>query len=871
MNRGILFFLLLIFIISTSFGQLIFFDIWQDDNALIFKIQNPQEQAGVFGSGPMGLGAYKYVAFPYILISHLFGINIQIFYLVGITLYLISALSVFLLSRTLFKNNFHAVSSSLIFASGYIGSESVARLFNSIQTSLSISFACLLFYFLSNFSKNSKLIFYFFALFFYYISFEIAYVRVQYLVLPTVIYYIFFVIKGIKVKNRLFKLLGLLPFLFIYFRFYLLNPDIRTNLVSEYIKSLLTGNFEYLFSFFSTIGYLVFPDILQINIISLVKFFSFDFNNRLLLIEVLLLLLVLIVSKFLLKKTLLITFFSFIWFYIYWNFFVNSSFAIKPLDQAQSVNLLSNFIGGIVLICFFYWIASLSNLYQKKLLFFLYSWVISNILIFSIYLPFNPLESTSRYVTHSFPPLAIIISSILYDLKSKGRNWSRFLLVFFVAGGLSILSFNYQRGILKDRVKPIKSFYNQIKTHIPFLEKNSVIFFQVSEDSKSKKQFNDFFSVGSMPDSTAIAIRYKVDRNDIFQTLNFYELIKHLNKNDTSLNKIYSIYYSSDRIIDKSEILREIIKGNNTFDIGRYLLSTSNNKITISNVNIPSYPLVLKFDARADMKNLLNSSNCSNEYTNDLIKDILLYKASLDRNKILTKIITDSSEINYSHSNLNDSNNESVWRGNRGYWIENHKENITIFFESEIEINKLIWHNAFSNTTPTKYIVFKSDDGSNWLEVKKFENTYGRQQGRIVDELPVLKTKFLKVEIHDTLDSDSPAISEIDFSNFKGDIPSQQIIDKFFSKSNHCINVEMYSFLYNLFQDKGIYTNIYLKDSINSSQEVKVLQRIRIDGQFHSYATKIQVNGSFIDRISIEPIFPLNIDVKDIKIEFLDI
>lgn len=42
---------------AISFGQMLNFDLWQDDNALIFKLQHHNEASGVFGAGILGLGA----------------------------------------------------------------------------------------------------------------------------------------------------------------------------------------------------------------------------------------------------------------------------------------------------------------------------------------------------------------------------------------------------------------------------------------------------------------------------------------------------------------------------------------------------------------------------------------------------------------------------------------------------------------------------------------------------------------------------------------------------------------------------------------------------------------------------------------------
>lgn len=78
-------------IVFLSFGQSVHFSPWQDDNTLIFKLQHLQEQAGVFGPGPAGLGAYRFIALSYIPIYEVFGMHISIFYLYALIFYFLAA------------------------------------------------------------------------------------------------------------------------------------------------------------------------------------------------------------------------------------------------------------------------------------------------------------------------------------------------------------------------------------------------------------------------------------------------------------------------------------------------------------------------------------------------------------------------------------------------------------------------------------------------------------------------------------------------------------------------------------------------------------------------------------------------------------
>src|SRR5260221_228194 len=63
----------LFFITLISYGQMFWMGIWQDDNAIFFKLQHINEAAGFFGKGLIGEGPYRFSFTPYWFIYKIFG------------------------------------------------------------------------------------------------------------------------------------------------------------------------------------------------------------------------------------------------------------------------------------------------------------------------------------------------------------------------------------------------------------------------------------------------------------------------------------------------------------------------------------------------------------------------------------------------------------------------------------------------------------------------------------------------------------------------------------------------------------------------------------------------------------------------------
>src|SRR5258706_6522153 len=223
------FFRILIVFLTTliAYGQTLLMYFWQDDFALIFKLQHPVEPAGSFGPGIIGNGAYKYLVTPYAALYPILGTNAFLYFLVGLLSYFVVIYCFYLVAKTIFedkKDYISAYVATVIFASGYIGSDIMFRVINSWQTNIGLVLALIsLKYFLSLIKEQSnrkQIVNYIISLGFYFFATEFVYIRSHSLIFVYLAIELIYLLKKINLKGLIKSVLRQLPFWAIfYFRY----------------------------------------------------------------------------------------------------------------------------------------------------------------------------------------------------------------------------------------------------------------------------------------------------------------------------------------------------------------------------------------------------------------------------------------------------------------------------------------------------------------------------------------------------------------------------------------------------------------------------------------------------------------------------
>ncbi|MFH1826925.1 MAG: hypothetical protein ABH812_00625, partial [bacterium] len=642
MGRNYWFFLLLI--VTVSYGQILAMLPWQDDNAIFFKLAHIHDPAGYLGNGVFGEGPYKYTAFFYYPSYLLFEYSTFYYFALGFLAYFLSVLVLYKVIAKVIGEKFGKLS-SFLYACGYIASDGFIRLYNSVITSLSIILisllmSCYWFYF-----KKRKAVFYFLAVVLFFLAIEFARARTHYLIAPIILFEILITVSSKKIKYIYQSIIRLTPFLFIFYKYFIQNADTRSQRISVFMGSLLKGDFSVLYGYLSSLSNLFIPD-----------WFTKDFHF--LLFSLLLIVLVYLLFKKTKKSWIILCNLPLAFF---WHFASKNIYQIPSLNpNAHQLGL--TYLGGIIfalLITIFFYIRKGIKVYY---IFFVF-WIMVNLASYSAYSPSVIFDSINRYLSHSFFALTILLAVIYKNFEKE--KFSKFLvltLIIFYGLGNFINSFNYQRKLLNFRTRPVKQFYQQLGDLLPKIEKGDILYFDVSPGARG--YFADAFSVAQMPDTTAIAWRYGIDRYDFFMAENYESFVKQVSENKIAPEKIHTFFYSKiSGLVTTTEDFRSLNKG---FSKNEKVIMQSSSfeydfKNSYSCVIKPSITLTLSAKPDTEKMNLVSEADFS-------VSDALTYAKVKDAFYYSATFFTSSDWKERVGSNLIDNNPDTVWQADRVTW-----------------------------------------------------------------------------------------------------------------------------------------------------------------------------------------------------------
>lgn len=757
MNRY--FFVFLFILVLISFGQILWMQPWQDDNALIFKLAHIEEAAGFLGKGVFGEGPYRYIATPYYLIYSIFGLNIAAFFGLALMFYFISTVSIYFLLKVLIDKNTGRLA-SILYATNYVTSDSFIRLFNSVSSSLGVIFLSSLIISYWKFLQTKKFIFFSLAILAFWLASEFTYVRSHYLIAVVIL------IEIIIGRSSL----RLIPFVLIFVWQYIINGDVRSAESINNINLILSGKFENLFSIFTGFSQLVLPD-------KLVKFMPMIVSNivanqyyQILALNILFFVFVnLLVIKFS-KQSIYV---KLIFFTAGLSWFLISRLMYLKLPPATPyITLLIGYLGGLSILALALLGSALKNS-KLKIYFLFLMLIISNI---SFYILYDPTlfygVYNSRYLVHSYVGLIGILAIIGTQFKH------RIFLILILVWGVVNLFFNIlnQHEIRSQRSLPIYNFHKQLKEAIIDLPKNSILYFDLQDDIAIKTRFSDAITSSQMPETTAIAWRFGLDRDDFSLTTDYEDLIKAIDDKQITQNKIYSFWYSKDGLFDttkqiraslvnepKKEVVIESEKAVNVINREDIVLDLEETILSVTPIDlqftiqakvadprIPEFPFYRQGVDQAVVIFPIDQRNLGLKYG--------VYKDLISKNATYT--VSDSWKKRIS-KNLYDQNYQTIWQADRVLWQKNIPF-ILIDIKELIDINRLVWINGFADNTPIEYNIEGSRDGKAWFKIKNIKDSKRLDDGEFqIIEFEPQNVRFLKITFLKTLNNDSPAIAEI--------------------------------------------------------------------------------------------------------------
>ncbi len=830
--------LCLIIAVLLSYGLTTRMYFWQDDSALIFRLQNPVGQMGSFGLSIWGdRGSYRYLAIPFIPFYPLFHLEPFGYFVVGLLTYFIATLCFFYFAKEIFREKKLATIASFIFAAGYVGSDMMFRIINSWQSNIGLVLSLLSLYFYTRFTNKNENKYYFLSLLFYLGSIELVFIRSHSLVASIVILGLIF-----RKRSFLGSIFRLLPFVLLFYLWYLKNPSFVAPGLNE------TGLFATLFG---TAGNSLFPSILSGKLISLFGNYTpwlilivtaafFVYLNRRIERNKIFLVLGFLGSTAALFVNYLIYLQKYYW-YKDLGSFASATIGVLAIFNITYSGLLAwrnnNRIGKILIV------GSVV--------------LMSQIFGYFIQYPTSIFPTTHRYLYFTLIGYSLIYSG-LFSLLSKKVYYT---LSFFLVVTNIILSLNYQVMVLHDRSEPTRVFYQTLMKNVQKVDKGSIFYFDVSDDPFYQKQFGDFFSVGSMPESTALAIYYGLDRDDIVYLTNFDELVSILSQNPEKINRVYAFYYGHSGLINETQILRDLLVNKNqrvTPNVSKgleeglkifpekglssqgYLEVNFNAKVKIDKEKLS---LVKKHDMTETEKNL-----------------ILSYFDA--RKRFYNEVNVESlSEWKYQEvSNLKDADTDTAWRGHRIYWDDNEHDQLIIDLGRNETVSRFVWTNWTPSLTPTSYRLEASKDGENWSEVVKVENGQEKNSSqRVVESFIPVEARFMKMDITATLTNDSPAISEVEVIESKyGSIDLQEVND--FLQSPFSITSDPPSNT----------TNIKVTLRTNKGEVTKEVPIARFNAEA-SYSVYLYEGGTEVENMIFTVPDPLTMDITSVNVSNLNL
>lgn len=657
-------FLLILIVVLFAYFQTLFMYFWNDDNAVIFKLQHLGEGVGNLGSGIFGLDSpYRMVIFPLIPVYYFFGINAAAFFAYGLFFYFLASIAVFYFAKSFFKEEKLAILTSLIFASGLVGAESLWRVYNSVHTSITIIYILLFVIFYNNFisAKNlaGKIIFYSLTLGFFYLAIQWGFVRAHGII------FIIFAQEILFNFNWRFSTLRLAPFFYLSYISYF-APSVNTKHVQLLATRLFENyEFELLLVPLRTLKNTLLPDVFNISLI----FFA--------------ILLFLLLIKF-----------------------------------------------------------------KSKIFFFTLTFIISSYLIYYAIYHDLSLNTTHRYLTTALPGVSLLAA---YILSKIFRNNTKLFIASGMLITINLCQTNWlQMNILKDRSIPTKDFYTALKREVPALNKNSILYFNVKQDNDSINLFEHFFGVGSMPNSTAVAIHYNLDRYDLFLPQTFEETVSLIKERKVGKENVYTFFYSKkDGLKNTTKKFRESLWGEKKIYF-------------IEDLDRINYQFASPFKINLELKPNVKQLDKSNSKNVKGLEVYLNYLQSKHNYYNLLTVKSDTHWQNYTIDKIFDQDYSTSWMGSRGIWNDTKKESITLDLTEQRYIGAIKLKFAASDKTATKYSYYCSKDNLNWQKLKTVYFMPKEHAETKIDLVEINLCRFVKISIDETEEGDSPEIAEVE-------------------------------------------------------------------------------------------------------------
>ncbi len=498
---------------------------------------------------PFPYQGIKYLIYPLFLIfadrpSGYF--QVALFFYILLSLFLAWAIWKFTKSKSI------AFISGLLFAAGYIGSESLFKVELAIPEIIYLFCLLGVLFFYKNYIDFHRLRSWMIALSLY--AFPLMLISQR---APTLLFILFLADLLLapqkkaapSYKNVVSRLKRLSPFILVFLTTYIGIPLVLHGKIANYIGTYDILNKNSYLLFLSNIGNYLVPFLFQEKIVELLQKLNYSAARLVILGTAVLLL----VSSFVILR----------------KFLTRNKKCLAPLAIFLTINvsLLARFSGNdldfllgsligyflLILILVVYFFLKINPDARKFFLFLSLSWFSSS-LFYHLYEADWLHVSTHRYNTSGFlffaPLIAFVIIEIFGKLStrklSKAISFGLALIVFSSYLSASYLS-PLKQGYL-ERSFYLQKFIHSLKSAVPRLgTNNNLFYFDVAYDPGIKSLFRSYLYTGGYSDETALAMLYKEKKDQLKIVYDYSSFTKE--RTEKSYNKAYVFFYN-----DKNEL-----------------------------------------------------------------------------------------------------------------------------------------------------------------------------------------------------------------------------------------------------------------------------------------------------------------------------
>lgn len=871
--------LIILITLVVSYGQLLGMNFWQDDNAVVFKFTHLYEDAGYLGKGVWGEGAYRYTVASYLPIFHLFGYNPLPYFAWAFMFLAINVLAVYFFFRVVLEDKIKAGIAGFIYAAGYIASDGFIRMFNSVLTSLSVVFVCGTIGLYYKFFQTNRLIWYFLSVLAYYLAIEVGYIRTHFLILVIIAAeFIFFFGRSLPTLKKsliyfFFILLRLSPFVWLFYKWYLINADNRSGQVMVLFNSLLKGEFYNTYSFFATLGNMLLAnEVLPVYMDIIFGISKIPFTETRVAAGMGIILAVIFVS---LMKFRILSLKLGVCFMV---------LLLLVFTKSRQIFSFSGLIGGMnekialyagiafLILCF----SLIWSLPHKKLSLLFFFWMVFNLAAYGAYIPIYAYPSDNRYLLQSFIPLIGLLSLWSYSIWEKMKP-SKFAFVpvaiVLLYGAMNLYSsVSWQQKILAHRSLPSKRFFTELKQYVPNFPKNSIFYFYIPDKPFAKVHYDNGFSVAQMPEETAIAWRYGLDRYDFSLVNSFIDLKTKMAHKNIPIEYVYAFVANPDQLVNVTDELRKLLKEGSSVEEKMNLTSevkfSGQNQLGLNPINI--YPK--NVSSLAPLKITLSVKGIAftpkdNSYplyfgeSQGSISDSKLRMHYLDfrnwRDNFYktAKVAASTSWRSYTPELMLDKDPQTFWEADRVAW-DDRNQGFTVDLGQVISVGGIFYKNGPASLTPTRFEILTSIDGNNFTLIKTVDADITQKEKMQKIVFDSTQARFIKITFRETQYKDAPGVSEIEIipDAFKDIDPL--LAENFFRTPFSRVNsLKEWQEILNRFWDNGLVEISWKTDfSERTITTVSSIIPLAYDGQERLVTIEIPAGGEKLEHVKITPL-----------------